>query len=271
MAFKWFWNRISDEWIVSNPAAVLFGLAAAFTCLLTVFLFSSLPIGDDGIWPQTGWGIVGVLGPLGALFLWAGMRRYQKMRGQSRFGDTRLVRLLMLIGLCWTAVVYYLATLSPETTGNTRIPVRSQGKPIETAIDAFQNRPDCSVGHLSAGDPGNVLRPEGGLTIASWERLGPPIGSSNADGDDGCVPRYPVRARFGSELKPRRRRKGVYHRPTPCRRSLTSKSTARPHSAKPPPKPSSHPSTTSSPPAASSRAPRSPSSTAPASTPWPKP
>jgi len=122
MGFTWFWNRISDEWIVSNSAAVLFGVAAAFTCLLTVLLFSPLQLRDTGTWSQIEGGAIGVLCPLSAFFLWGGMRRYQKMRGPSRFGDTRSVRLLMLIGLCWTAVLYYLAVFLPQRR---EVPVRS--------------------------------------------------------------------------------------------------------------------------------------------------
>jgi hypothetical protein len=124
MGLKWFWNRISDEWIVGNPATVLFGVAAALTCLLTVVLVSPLALRDTGIWSQVGWGTLGVLGVLSAFFLWGGMRRFQKMRGQSRFGDTPSVRILMLIGLCWTAVLYYLAVFLPKRR---EVPVRSIG------------------------------------------------------------------------------------------------------------------------------------------------
>lgn len=114
MGFRWFWSRISDEWITSNSAAVLFGVSAAFTCLLTVFLFSPLLLHDTGILSQIEGGAIGVLGPLSAVFLWGGMRRYQKTRGHSRFGDTPTVRFLMLIGVCWTAVLYYLGVYLPK-------------------------------------------------------------------------------------------------------------------------------------------------------------
>jgi len=133
MRFRWFWDRISDNWIVSNPAACLFGVASVFVCLLTAFFFGLIEPHGDGLATQLAWGALGVLGPISCIFLWSGMRRYQEIRGSNRFGDSRSMRLMMLVGLCWTALVYYVIFYLPRRGEQTGGPEHYSDEPTSSS------------------------------------------------------------------------------------------------------------------------------------------
>ncbi len=114
MLFGSFWSRVSDRWMTGIVAVFTFSIAAIFVCLITAFFAGALSPHGVGIGNQLAWGAIGVLGPLSCIFLWSGMRRYQQMRGPSdRFGDTRIIRFLMLVGLCWSATLYFLLVFLP--------------------------------------------------------------------------------------------------------------------------------------------------------------
>ena len=122
MGFNWFWDRVSEKWVVSTQAAWLFGFSAVLICFFTGGGLGLIKKDD----PPTGvvtvlWGIAGVLGGLSVPFIWGGMRKFQDMRDVRWPGKTRrrkFIRLAMVIGLCYTSIIYYLVVYLP---GRSRI------------------------------------------------------------------------------------------------------------------------------------------------------
>ena len=114
MGFNWFWKRISDAWILSKQAAYLFGFAAILICLLTAFLFGALKFNEEKTLDNLLGGCLGVSGTLSIPFLWGGMRRFQQMRSTVKSTHVKLIRFAMGIGLCYTAIFYYLFAYLPN-------------------------------------------------------------------------------------------------------------------------------------------------------------
>jgi hypothetical protein len=114
---NWFWNRVSYKWMVSTQAACLFGLASIFICLLTAFWFGALePNEVSGLAKQIVWGLFGVFGPLSVVVLWTGMRRYQtlrEIRDVELAGKSKLVHLLLGVGIWYGAMIYYFVVYLP--------------------------------------------------------------------------------------------------------------------------------------------------------------
>ena len=114
---NWLWNRVTYRWIVSAPAACLFGFASVLICLVTAFWFGAMTPGDSvSIRQQVLWGSLGVFGPLSIIFLWTGMRRFQEfreVRDPELVGRSKLIRFLLSIGIWYGAMIYYLLVYLP--------------------------------------------------------------------------------------------------------------------------------------------------------------
>jgi hypothetical protein len=115
---NWFWHKTSYKWIVSAQASCLFALASVFTCLLTTFWLGVFHPSKNmsGFLANLLWGIFGVLGPLSIIFLWTGMREFQKyreMRDVSLARKSKLAHIALSIGIWYGALFYYLLVYLP--------------------------------------------------------------------------------------------------------------------------------------------------------------
>jgi len=113
MRFKLFWGHISDEWMVSDQAAIVFGVAATLFSLVTAYLFGIVKIPTSGV----GYGIanvIAVLGVFSAPFLWSGMMKYLEMRERATGNRFKILRLAFIIGFWFTAIPYYLLAYLPS-------------------------------------------------------------------------------------------------------------------------------------------------------------
>jgi hypothetical protein len=92
----------------------LFGVAAILICLLTAFLFGISTFDEAKVLDNLLGGCLGVFGVLSVPFLWGGMRRFQQMRSTIQPTHTGFIRLAMIVGFCYAAILYYLIVDLPE-------------------------------------------------------------------------------------------------------------------------------------------------------------
>jgi hypothetical protein len=113
-----FWKRIGDEWLKSRTACMLFAIASALIIVL------SLAIAMLGIPSETevspisrfAWGLGGCLGPVSVFFLWSGMWKYWKDCDPSSRFVRRGAFLLLLVGVWYGAILYFLLIYLPNVT-----------------------------------------------------------------------------------------------------------------------------------------------------------
>jgi hypothetical protein len=111
------WNRLGNEWLVTKTACALFGASAVLVVVLTAGL--SLLQGDmPGLLPNIFWGTIGVLGTAGAFFLWTGMWRYWMRIDSSRRAMRRIWFVLLVVGIWFGAILYYLLVYLPAVRRN---------------------------------------------------------------------------------------------------------------------------------------------------------
>lgn len=65
-------------------------------------------------WTRLPWGILGVLGPIGLLFLWFGMWRYWVRVDDSNLWAKRAWFVVLLVGFWYGSVLYYLFAYLPQ-------------------------------------------------------------------------------------------------------------------------------------------------------------
>jgi len=119
MILQSLWNRVGDEWIVGKAARLLFGAAAALILVITaIFYYLPLP-GNPAISARVLFGIIGVSGGLSVFFLWSGMWRYWIRYDRSGRFARRVWFVILLVGVCYGAVVYYLCVYLPNTGART--------------------------------------------------------------------------------------------------------------------------------------------------------
>jgi uncharacterized membrane-anchored protein len=114
MILRPFSKRMSDDWIVSKTARLLFGGAAALILILTGVFCLPFPA-NPAIGTRVLFGIVGVGGGLSIFFLWSGMWRYWTRCDRSSRFARRLWFVVLLVGVCYGAIIYYLSVYLPNT------------------------------------------------------------------------------------------------------------------------------------------------------------
>jgi hypothetical protein len=119
MILQRFWKRVSDEWIGSMAARLLFGAAAALIVIMTVSLHWAIPQ-NPGPFAKLGFGLGGILGGLSVFFLWSGMWRYWIRRDSSSRFVRRIWFVILLVGFWYGAVAYYLCVYLPSTGARTQ-------------------------------------------------------------------------------------------------------------------------------------------------------
>jgi putative flippase GtrA len=111
--FLVFWENVTDEWLVSRTACALFGGAAFLGVALTTLLVTVPPDGEPTLALRVAWGALGVSGTMGLFFLWSGMWVFWKKCDSSSRWVRRLSFAILVVGLCYGAVVYFLLVFLP--------------------------------------------------------------------------------------------------------------------------------------------------------------
>lgn len=110
---KW----ISDDWLTSKTAQILFAVSAAIIISVTiaVFEFDLFSQTSQNLLHRMFLGCVGVLAPAGGFLLWDGMRQFWLRCDRSSKTSRRISFWLMLIGLWYGALLYYFIVYLPHT------------------------------------------------------------------------------------------------------------------------------------------------------------
>jgi len=109
------WKWLGEEWFASKNASTLFAVCSVLTLVLTAVLYIGVP--SPSALSTTSivlFGIVGFLGPLAMFFLWGGMLRYWTRSEPSGRAATRFWFVLLIVGLCYGAILYYLFVYLPS-------------------------------------------------------------------------------------------------------------------------------------------------------------
>jgi hypothetical protein len=77
-------------------------------------MFGALKFNEEKAFDNLLGGCLGVFGTLSIPFLWGGMRRFQQMQSTLESTHVKLIRFAMVIGLCYTAIFYYLFAYLPK-------------------------------------------------------------------------------------------------------------------------------------------------------------
>jgi hypothetical protein len=114
------WKSVSYQRLTSDGAAIAFGISSILTTLVTIyFVAPGLDFHVASIWWNLAIGIISVPFLLSPLFLWFGMRRYQKLRDPHQPNGSFAAGASMLVGVCYFAMAYYLFVyLKERHSGN---------------------------------------------------------------------------------------------------------------------------------------------------------
>jgi uncharacterized BrkB/YihY/UPF0761 family membrane protein len=111
----WFpssWLR--DDWLISQTVALLFLLSTGLVVLSTPVFLGRLDTATMSFWQRLPWGILGIAGPPGILFLWLGMWRYWFRHDESKPSVKRFWFVVLLIGFWFASCVYCFFVYLPQ-------------------------------------------------------------------------------------------------------------------------------------------------------------
>jgi hypothetical protein len=109
MRFNLYRDVLSLGGLTSDRAALSFGVCCILTVLTTVYFAApGLDLQVTSTWLNVVVGIISVPCLLSPVFLWFGMRRFQKLRDPNEPSGSLRARVGMIIGLCYFAIGYYL-------------------------------------------------------------------------------------------------------------------------------------------------------------------
>jgi hypothetical protein len=108
------WNWYKDEWLVTRQAAKLFAVSAVLVLALLSLLFISKDTAQMSFGERLPLGILGVLGPIAAFFLWFGMWRYWVRLDRSTRMTKRMWFVVLLLGLWWGSCLYCFFVYLPQ-------------------------------------------------------------------------------------------------------------------------------------------------------------
>lgn len=74
--FSFIFRRVSDEWLVSRTASILFAGSCVSLLVVTPIWFGNIKLPDATIWGNIVLGLLGVAGAFSLFFLWGGMWHY---------------------------------------------------------------------------------------------------------------------------------------------------------------------------------------------------
>jgi hypothetical protein len=108
MFFRWFWSGVSIEWMKSRQAALAFGFASVMVCVTTGLLLSRVDTAGFGRFDRYLCDVAAVIGAFSVPFLWGGMTKFLEMTEQTEGEKSPIMRLFLLLGIWYAAVIYYL-------------------------------------------------------------------------------------------------------------------------------------------------------------------
>lgn len=114
------WRRISDEWLMSKTASVLFAICSSVIALVTAALLSGFFLAEDSPAGKLLWAIAGSSCGIGIFFLWGGMwRHWMKGKPQNRVAR-RIWFVIMIVGVWYGAIFYYIFVYLPSARTSDR-------------------------------------------------------------------------------------------------------------------------------------------------------
>jgi membrane protease YdiL (CAAX protease family) len=114
------WRRISDEWLMSKAASVLFAISSGVIALVTAALLSGVLLAEDSSAGKLLWAIAGSSCGIGIFFLWGGMWRYWMKGKPPNRVARRIWFVLMVVGVWYGAVLYYIFVYLPSARKSDR-------------------------------------------------------------------------------------------------------------------------------------------------------
>lgn len=108
------WRHLSDSFLASKTAAMLFLLSSLLTWALTPVFLGDVNTNNPAPLQNLLWGTLGVLGAAGMLFLWLGMWRYWSRLDSSPPLKKKLWFAVLLCGFWWGSTLYLWAVYFPQ-------------------------------------------------------------------------------------------------------------------------------------------------------------
>lgn len=110
------WTRLGDAWFFTTRAIAMFALCCVLTLAITIVVWTNVASTLDGISIETvSIGFLAFSGVFAAWFLWGGMLRYWIQHDPSPKWVRRVWFPILLLGLCYGAILYYAVVYLPTT------------------------------------------------------------------------------------------------------------------------------------------------------------
>jgi uncharacterized BrkB/YihY/UPF0761 family membrane protein len=112
-----FWlptSWLKDDWLVSRVSTVAFFLSVLAVIALTPIFLGTIDTTKMTFWQRLPWGLLGIFGPVGLIFLWLGMWRYWVRLDNSRRWVKRIWFFVLLVGFWWGSCLYYFLAYLPQ-------------------------------------------------------------------------------------------------------------------------------------------------------------
>jgi len=115
------WRWLGNDWFVTEKASALFAISSLLTLALTAVLYIGVPSPSTlSTVSMVLYGVVGFAGPLAMFFLWGGMLRYWTRGEPSNRTARRLWFIVLILGLCYGAILYYTFVYMPTVRRRNR-------------------------------------------------------------------------------------------------------------------------------------------------------
>ena len=114
------WTSFTDDWLVSRQAVRLFLISAVLVLLLTPTFFGWVDTSKMALFQRLPWGVLGIVGSIGLLFLWFGMWRYWLRLDHSSVWNKRLWFIVLLFGFWWGSCLYFFFSYLPGVARRAR-------------------------------------------------------------------------------------------------------------------------------------------------------
>jgi hypothetical protein len=120
------WKWISEDWLLSRAASVMFALAAGIILGMNCVWFGYIHVSETGAIQNVFLGVAGSLCALSIFFLWGGMWSYWLRCDTSRRIVRRVTFVLLVVGIWYGAIFYYLVIYLPGVRKHNHIPMAKE-------------------------------------------------------------------------------------------------------------------------------------------------
>jgi hypothetical protein len=110
---SFFWNRVSDKWLKSRTASLLFAISTVVILAMTAIWFDYVHLSEDVFIQNLFLAVAGVLSVASIVFLWGGMWSYWLKCDDSKRILRKITFVFLLLGFWYGAIVYYLVVYLP--------------------------------------------------------------------------------------------------------------------------------------------------------------